>query len=171
MIPNKKRAQRLDDRLRELGFHARASGIYKTATAAVEQQAISKSPGTGGEPETTGNRSRRRGGGGSAASSKPLTQEEKQESMAKMVEACKKKRPGTAGGGAGEVEHRCILLSLRRPPPQMSHSFYSCCSPFFPGGMLTKQVLLPEHQNTGVLVEYLKTRTTSLYHFPFNNCL
>lgn len=101
MIPNKKRAQRLDDRLRELGFHARASGVYKTALSAVTSAAAkptrrsrSKSPREGDEPETIGKR-RRGGRGGSAAFSRALTQEEKQESMAKMVEACKKQRPGT----------------------------------------------------------------------------
>lgn len=106
MIPNKKRAQHLDDRLRELGFHARASGIYKTAASAVaapathtEQQSKSKSSRKGAEPENTGKRRIR---DGPADCSRPLTQEEKQESMAKMVEACKKKkRPGTAGGASG----------------------------------------------------------------------
>lgn len=115
MIPNKKRAQRLDDRLRELGFHARASGIYKTNAAssavaspasATGQQRRSKPPGAGGEPGTSGKKGRRRRrGSGPAASSRPLTQEEKQESLAKMVEACKKKRPGTAAG-ATDVDHR-----------------------------------------------------------------
>lgn len=107
MIPNKKRAQRLDDRLRELGFHARASGIYKVKASTpaatspgttAPPQGKPKSPGKGGQPETTGKR--RRGRGSSAASSRPLTQEEKQESMAKMVEACKK-RPGTTRGASG----------------------------------------------------------------------
>lgn len=109
MIPNKTRAQRLDDRLRELGFHARASGVYKAATSAVPSpaatiahQSQSKTAKTDGEPEITSKR--RKIGGGSAASSRPLTQEEKQESMAKMVEACKK-RPGTAGG-TSHVEQR-----------------------------------------------------------------
>lgn len=113
MIPNKKRAQRLDDRLRELGFHARASGIYGKATPAVsssatstgEQQAKSKFPGKVDEPNTAGKK--RRGRGGSAGSSRPLTQEERQESMAKMVESCKKKKksPGTPGG-ASDTEQR-----------------------------------------------------------------
>lgn len=106
MLPDKKRAQRLDDRLRELGFHARASGIYKTAASAVAaptntiaQKSRPKSPREGGEPEKTDKK--RRGRGGSAADGTPLTQEEKQASMAKMVEACRKKRPGPAGGTRG----------------------------------------------------------------------
>eukprot|EP00903_Cladosiphon_okamuranus_P016056 g14823.t1 len=114
MIPNKKRAQRLDDRLRELGFHARASGIYKAPaavpvatspeTAAAGRTKSTSPAGKGDEPETG---DKRGGGAGvSATSSRPLTQEEKQESMAKMVEACKKKRPGTAGGASGAERRR-----------------------------------------------------------------
>lgn len=103
MIPNKKRAQRLDDRLRVLGFHARASGIYKTAAstsatgtapATKTQLAAEESSGMGGEAGPADRRGR-------SAGSRPLTQEEKQESMAKMVEACKKRRPGTTGGESG----------------------------------------------------------------------
>eukprot|EP00752_Nemacystus_decipiens_P013794 g12246.t1 len=146
MIPNKKRAQRLDDRLRVLGFHARASGVYKAATtaatssaaaaAAAAQQAGSKSPGKAGEPETTGVRRRRRKGS-PTTSTRPLTQEEQQESMARMVEARKKKRPGTAAGAggvepsdrrkrrtvtAGELESTLRLLKSKSRPGSRARS-------------------------------------------------
>lgn len=118
MIPNKKRAQRLDDRLRVLGFHARASGMFK---ATVSASPVSKAPGivssasakntratkkltrNGGDEPGSGGEGRR---GGSAGGSRPLTQEEKQESMAKMVEACKKRRPGTEGGESDGIGRR-----------------------------------------------------------------
>ena len=112
MIPNKKRAERLDERLRVLGFHARASGVYKTAASASAaampaanahakaDTGDQSSSREGDMPEREG-RKRLSGSGRSKAKAGPLTPEEKQESMAKMVEACKKKRPGTADGESG----------------------------------------------------------------------
>lgn len=100
MIPNKKRAQQLDDRLRVLGFHARASGIYKTAACkSAASSAITAQLFEGelsGKDGGAGTAGRRCGSAGST--SRPLTQEEKQESMAKRAEACKKRRPGSSGG-------------------------------------------------------------------------
>ncbi|CAB1100558.1 unnamed protein product [Ectocarpus sp. CCAP 1310/34] len=107
MIPNKKRAQRLDDLLRALGFHARASGIYKTAVSACATgttgsgSATAKRCTPGPSSRNGGRRGGEREGTSSPPGSRPLSQEEKQESMAKMVEACRKRRPGTAESEAG----------------------------------------------------------------------
>ncbi|CAM9499132.1 unnamed protein product, partial [Ectocarpus sp. 12 AP-2014] len=119
MIPNKKRAQRLDDRFRALGFHARASGIYKAAASA----SATGTPASGSaiaKRRTPGQSSRNDGRGGgemkrtsSSAGSRPLTQEEKQESMAKMVEACRKRRPGTAESEAGGTPEQSVRRKRR----------------------------------------------------------
>lgn len=89
MIPNKNRAKKLDDLLRALGFHARASGIYKPARAT--------SPATPRKKQrafrTQGRKQHLLGHGAGTE----LTQEEKEQSMARRIEASrKKKRPGTA---------------------------------------------------------------------------
>lgn len=127
MIPNKKRAQRLDDRLRALGFHARASGIYKTAasaSAAAKGTISTATPGAATAKQRTIGQSSKKGeaeGGGrkgtsSSAGSRPLTQEEKQESMAKMVEACRKRRPGTVDGDSGgTAEQRWMDVRFQAP--------------------------------------------------------
>lgn len=109
MIPNKTRAQRLDDRLRVLGFHARASGIYHAAASKPAGSpetnthlAVGGLSGKGGEAGAAGRR-----GGSASSARRPLTQEEKQMPMAKMVEACKKRRPGSAAtGGDGGTGQR-----------------------------------------------------------------
>ncbi|CAM9504447.1 unnamed protein product, partial [Ectocarpus fasciculatus] len=124
MIPNKKRAQRLDDRLRALGFHARASGIYKTAasaSAAAGGTISTATPGAATAKQRTIGQSSKKGeaeGGGrkgtsSSAGSRPLTQEEKQESMAKMVEACRKRRPGTVEGDSGGTAEQSVRRKRR----------------------------------------------------------
>ncbi|CBJ33282.1 C2H2 zinc finger protein [Ectocarpus siliculosus] len=119
MIPNKKRAQRLDDRLRALGFHARASGIYKTAASASATGTTASGSATA-KRRAPGQSSRNGGGGGgerkdtsSSAGSRPHTQEEKQESMAKMVEACRKRRPGTAESEAGGTPEQSVRRKRR----------------------------------------------------------
>lgn len=123
MIPNKKRAQRLDDRLRALGFHERASGIYKTAASA--SATATTAPGAATAKRRTPGQSSRngeKGGGGgerngtsSSAGSRPLTQEEKQESMAKMVEACRKRRPGTARSEASGTAEQRWMCAFKLP--------------------------------------------------------
>ncbi|CAM9462464.1 unnamed protein product, partial [Hapterophycus canaliculatus] len=142
MIPNKKRAQRLDDCLRVLGFHARASGIFQSVASASPVARtpaatdVSPASAENGRPikkpsrmGDTGPESGGEGTRGGSAGSRPLTQEEKQESMAKMVEASKKRRPGTTTGESdaigrsvrtkrrtvtgGEMESQVRLLRVR----------------------------------------------------------
>ncbi|CAM9950179.1 unnamed protein product [Scytosiphon promiscuus] len=141
MIPNKKRAQRLDDRLRVLGFHARASGIFNTGASAspvretrgvVSPPSAAHGQGMKQPPSAGDNESGVRGEGrrgASAGGRTPLTQEEQQESMAKKVEASKRRRPGTEGTESdgigrsvrrkrrtvtgGEMESEARLVKLR----------------------------------------------------------
>lgn len=99
MIPQKKRAQRLDDLLRILGFHARASGTYETkasVSSSVKPKGSRDGDGTGAAlPRKTINK-----GGVSGA----LTQEERQESLARKVEASRKRGPGTAAEAGEEMK-------------------------------------------------------------------
>lgn len=70
MIPNKKRAQQLDEVLRVLGFHARASGkFFAPSKNDVRSSSIN--------------------------SSAHLSETDREESMAERVDASRK-RPGTA---------------------------------------------------------------------------
>lgn len=108
MIPNKTRAQKLDDRLRILGFHARASGSFERAMTRKpkpNRRKESKNGGIAGEDGKSGER-------------KVLTQEEKEESTWKRVEASKKRRPDTAAA-KGPVDHgveqRCGLSPAVSP--------------------------------------------------------
>lgn len=99
MIPQKKRAQRLDDLLRILGFHARASGTFETkvsGSSSVKPEASRDSDGTGATLTRKTKRKSDVGGG--------LTQEERQESLARKVEASRKRRPGIAAKAGEELK-------------------------------------------------------------------
>lgn len=88
MIPNRIRAKKLDNLLRVLGFHARASGRFKTIASATSSK------------RTCPHRKIEGGGSGGVRGGKSeLTQEEKEESISRRVEASRKQKPGTATGG------------------------------------------------------------------------
>ena len=98
MIPNKKRAKKLDDLLRVLGFHARASGSFKAVAPAIRSVSDNKRKDAAA------------GRFGSGHTAEGLTQEEKEESMWKRIEVSKKRRPETpveqTASGTG-AELRC----------------------------------------------------------------
>lgn len=106
MIPNRKRAKKLDDLLRVLGFHARASGTFKAAPPASATRSASDSQKrkkkTAAAVATAGKL------GGGCQNREGLTQEEKEESMWKRIEVSKKRRPETpaeknASGAGAEL--------------------------------------------------------------------
>lgn len=100
MIPNNKRAKKLDDLLRVLGFHSRASGSFKAALPASATRS-EKNNSKSKDAAAAGGKL-----GGGCQKREALTQEEKEESMWKRIEVSKKRRPETpaeqpaAGTGA-----------------------------------------------------------------------
>lgn len=94
MIPNRKRAKMLDDLLRVLGFHARASGTFKAAPPASATRSASDSrkrkDASGAAVAVAAGKL-----GGGCQSREGLTQEEKEESMWKRIEISKKRGPET----------------------------------------------------------------------------